>query len=720
MNEALPTFSESWHRVARQSIYLRPEVQAQRQRARGERWIVLCQPYSNRYFRLTPSAYDFVSRLRPGRTVEEVWKECLERFPDESPGQEEVIQLLAQLYHANLLHYGLANDSQELFRRYKERRQKDLRSRFLNLMFIRVPLFDPDGLLNRTVGLVGQVFSKLGFLVWLAVTIAGLKVVADHFPKLADQAQGVLAPSNLGWLYLAIILTKGLHEFGHAYACKRHGGEVHVMGLMLLVFTPAPYVDATSSWGFRSRWRRIAVAAAGVYVELFLAAIAALVWQRSSPGLLHNLCYNVMFAASVSTLLFNLNPLLRFDGYYIFSDLVGIPNLYDRSLQQLRHLSARYLLGAKQSASPARSQAEAYWLGLYGLSSIIYRFLIFAGIILFISTHYLLLGVIMALFCLVGWLIVPVVRLVNFLATSPTLARCRPRAVAVTALLLGGILALLQFLPFPSHFRAAGVVKAADRAEVRTPVNGAIVEIHLASGRKVMANQPLFRLENPDLALQRSGAQARLREVEARIQAATGREPPVLKPLEFQRESALKAVERLEKQMADLLVKAPRSGLWIAPDIEQQKMRWNPQGSPIGVVVDPDSVEIHAIVPQDEANRLFQGEVRSAEARLVGQASQLVRLRDLRIIPGERHELPSRALGWAGGGEIMTDMRDPEGRFSAEPFFEVRGRIADEDRPLVSAFHGRSGKIRFDVGSEPLLPRCVRRLRQLFQKRYQI
>ena len=163
----------------------------------------------------------------------------------------------------------------------------------------------------------------------------------------------MLAPGNLVLLYLGMVVIKTLHEFGHALFCRKFGGEVHVMGVMLMIFTPMPYVDATSSWSFRQRSKRVLVGAAGMIVELFVAALATFLWARTGPGTLHTLAYNMMFVASVSTLIFNINPLLRFDGYYILSDLLEIPNLNQRAIGQLRHLAESKLFGVKPSESPA-------------------------------------------------------------------------------------------------------------------------------------------------------------------------------------------------------------------------------------------------------------------------------------------------------------------------------------------------------------------------------
>ena len=204
----MKTFSESWYRVANQRICLRPGVRVRRQNFRGERWIVLENPFSNQYFRLRPAAYEFVARLQPDRTVEQVWEQCLDRFPDEAPSQESVIQLLAQLYFANLLQYDLAADSAQLFQRYKERKQREIGFQFLNIMFMRFPLLDPDRFLVRILPVVGKLVSPAGALLWAIVVGFAVKIVVDNFGALRDQGQNVLAPGNLILLYLGLIFVK--------------------------------------------------------------------------------------------------------------------------------------------------------------------------------------------------------------------------------------------------------------------------------------------------------------------------------------------------------------------------------------------------------------------------------------------------------------------------------------------------------------------------------
>jgi putative peptide zinc metalloprotease protein len=713
------TFSESWYRVANQKICLRPVVKVRRQNFRGERWIVLENPFSNQYFRLRPEAYEFVSRLRPDCTVEQVWTQCLERFPDTAPSQEAVIQLLSQLYFSNLLQYDLAADSARLFERYKKRKQRETGFRFLNVMFMRFPLLDPDRFLVRTLPLIGKLISPFGALLWLIVVGFGLKVVVDNFGDLRTQGQGILAADNLFLLYLGMVIIKGLHEFGHAYFCRKFGGEVHVMGVMLMVFTPMPFVDATSSWSFRERWKRVLVGSAGMIVELFFAAIAAFIWAKTGPGTVHNLAYNIMFVASVSTVLFNINPLMRFDGYYILSDLLEIPNLNQRASQQLQYWSERYLFGVKNAVEPAGTKQEATWLTVFGITGGIYRAVVFSGVLLFVADRYLLIGMVMAAACLISWAVAPVVRFTKYLSASPRLERVRPRAMWVTAGLVTGLVILLAVIPFPHSFHAPGVVVVSQRTRMVNETAGKFFQLLAQPGSSVKQGQPLLELRNPELELEIADTQAHLAEADARLLQAMDNDATEIEPLKSLRDSASVRLAKLMRDKENLTVRARHDGIWVAPDIGENRGRWLERGSNLGLLANPSSFEFVATVMEEDANPLFTTKIRTANVRLWGSSGALVPVSNWRVIPGSLNVLPSAALGWAAGGDVpVAATENPQGNKSAEPFFEVLGRLdASKDVELLD---GRSGRISFQLPPEPLLLRWMRSLWQLLQKRYQI
>jgi putative peptide zinc metalloprotease protein len=719
MADSSKTFSESWYRVATQRICLRPVVKVRRQNFRGERWVVLENPFSNQYFRLRPAAYEFIARLNPDQTVEDVWQQCLTRFPDAAPSQEAVLQLLSQLYFANLLQYDLAADSAQLFERYQQRRQRELGFRFLNLMFMRFPLFDPDRFLVKALPVLGKLISPAGAILWLVVIGFGLSIVAGNFGALQVAGEGLLATNNLFLLYLSLILVKACHEFGHAFFCRKFGGEVHVMGIMLMIFTPMPYVDATSSWSFRERWKRVLVGAAGMIVELFIAALAAFFWAKTGPGAMHSIAYNIMFVASVSTIIFNINPLMRFDGYYILSDLLEIPNLNQRAATHLRHLVEHYLFGVKNSDSPASTRREAGWLTFFGLGSNIYRVMVFAGVLLAVADRFLIIGIVMAAACLISWGVVPLVRFFKYLSANPRLDRVRPRALAVTAGIGLVLIILLAVVPFPYSFRAPGVLVATQRTVLASKTSGIISVFQVKPGNVVQAGQPLLQMENPQLELELAGARSRLDQVNARLLLAIKDQSADMAPLSKLRDSISDQLAKLKADFANLTVRSPHAGVWVSPEITDQRGSWLLRGGNLGVVINPAAFQIVATVREEDAKGLFGGQIRDTDARLDGESGVQLSVNNWKVVPGGQQVLPSAALGWAARGEVPVAAEDnAQGNKTVEPFFEVRGDIVARDGIVL--LDGRSGKIRFQLPPEPLLPRWLRSLWQLLQKRYEI
>ncbi len=713
-----PTFSESWHRIAQQHVRLRPDVILRRQNFRGERWYVVEDPLSNRYFRIRPEAYDFLVRLGPQQTVEEVWNLCLERYPDRAPGQQECVQLLSQLYQSNLLHYDLASDAAELFRRQQERQGREFKSKLLSIMFARIPLFDPDRLLTKLAPLCGKLIGPLGALLWLIVVGLGLKTVVEHWPALLTEGRSVVAPENIFLLYVGLIFAKVLHEFGHALFCKCFGGQVHTMGVMLLIFTPVPYVDVTSSWGLRSRKQRMLIGAAGMIVEVFLAALVAQLWARSGPGAVHSVCYNIMFVASVSTLVFNLNPLLRFDGYYILSDWLDIPNLQQRAQQHLKHLWKRYVFGLRASRSPAVTPRETWLLTVFGILSGIYRVVVFAGVLLMVADRFLIIGMLMAVVCLIGWIVMPTFRLLRYLAQSPELDRARGRAVATSLGLAALVFGVLQWVPFPSHFTAQGVVQAVHFREVVAEAPGYVQQVSLSAGQRVEAGQELLGLRNflLDATLRRS--QGQLMELDARLLAARTKEPGAMEPLSKRLLAAHQQDAELLRQQAAMKVNAPISGEWSFLPASSLVDTFVPRGGSLGVITQPGEYELIAAVLQADADRLFGNNLQEVEVKISGQAETTLQAAGWDLVPGARSQLPSLMLGSKGGGDIPVRADDPSGRHAAEPFYLLKSRLPTDTAAALR--HGQLGTVQVRTGSEALLPRWWRKLRQFLQERYRL
>ena len=228
-------------------------------------------------------------------------------------------------------------------------------------------------------------------------------------------------------LLIAYPAVKALHELGHAYAIKRWGGEVHEIGLMFLVFMPVPYVDASDSLSFPSKWKRAFVASAGILVEALLAAIAMIVWESAESGMVRAFAFNVMLIGGVSTLFFNGNPLLRFDGYYVLSDIIEIPNLGRRANQYLGYALQKYLLGADPPTNPATAPGEPAWFLFYAIASFVYRLFIFTAIVLLVASKFFSLGIFLAIWTLFLMFGLPLLKHSWFLFTAPSLRRHRDR-----------------------------------------------------------------------------------------------------------------------------------------------------------------------------------------------------------------------------------------------------------------------------------------------------
>lgn len=716
MSADTKTFSESWYRIADRRVALRPHIEVRRQVYRGERSYVLRDPFTNAFFRLRPAAYQFVARLRMDRTVDAVWRECLEADPDQAPGQDQALRLIAQLHASNLLQSNIPPDSARLFERFQSRQRRETQAKLTNILFTRFPLLNPDPFLQKLLPVLLAVISPLGALVWGIVVMWALKTLIDNAGEFAVQSQAALSPGNLPWLVLALAGVKIFHEFGHAAVCRRLGGEVPTLGIMLMVFTPVPFVDTTSSWAFHSRWHRAFVGAAGMIAEGFIAAIAVLIWANTGAGTLHSIAYNVILVATVSTLLFNINPLLRFDGYYIFSDLLEIPNLQGRSAQQVKHLTQRRLFGIKQSRSPASTTSEAFWLSTYGLLSQIYRLFLSFSILLFLSSAYLLLGLILAVIAAVTWIFVPIIKMVVYLLFSPQLAKTRGRAIAVCCGVIGGVLALLQWVPAPHNFRAPGVLRAAADSMISTNATGQVTEIFVQSGQRVAKGQPLVRMVNPELDWDLVATEAQLTEARLRRDQALEDGAADLEPIDSRIAAIEKQLRRLREDAEALTVRAPHDGVWVAADVSQLKGTWLQRGVELGQVVDLNELHFAAVISQDEASRLFADQIRSAVVRLHGLTERDLPVSTIKAIPAEQDKLPSAALGWSAGGDVATVTEDREGVLVRDPFFEVRSTIALEET-TAELRHGISGRIRFELPPEPLLPQWTRKLRQLLQRR---
>jgi len=713
------TFSDAWHRVAGVRAALRTSVRAHRQMFRGSEWVMLRDTLSADWFRVSADAWAFLGGLSLEHSIDETWRRHLETDPDRALTQEEVVHLLGQLNLSNLLAFDQHSTAGTLFERYRQRRRGELKALVTGFLSIRVPLLDPDRMLTRALPLIRALFSLPALLAYLLLLAFAGKTLADHADELLRQGEGLLAPSNIGLLYLGVLVAKVVHEFGHAAACKRFGGEVHKMGVMLLLGAPLPYVDASASWGFRRRRERAFVGAAGVVCELAVAAVAALVWAHTAPGTLNALAFDVIFVASVSTLVFNLNPLLRFDGYHILVDLTGFPNLFQRSREQLRYLAERHLFRLPNATPAGDTALEGALLALYAVASIGYWLVLMVTVIFFIADQYLDLGVALAWVLGFTVLVLPLWKFGRYLATDPRLGHLRGRTAGITLLLAGVVVALLGLVPAPDRIRATGVLEARRFRQLHSEAAGFVAELRAAPGTRVEAGQVLLRLENPQLLAQlRHGREQRAQLLAQELRATTLATAD-LAPVRRQLQAVEEELDELERQRAALEVVAPIAGLWAAPDLESGAGRWVARGSALGTLVDGGGWRFVAVLPQ-VATHLFDNEVRRAEIRLRGQEEINLVTRQVEVLPFDQGQLPSAALGVAGGGDIAVAASDPNGLTTAEPIFRVHASLDGPGADGPALLHGRLGTVRITLRDRPLIQQWERNVRQFLQRRYRV
>lgn len=717
MAGAAGLLSDRWHLVAGLRVALRPDCPVRRQAFRGQPWMVISDPFSNRHYRIRPEAWQFLARLDRERTVDALWRDAIERDPDNAPGQREVIEMLTQLHGANLLIADVAPETWSMVERRQREQRRQARQQWMNFLFLRIPLFDPDALLERLKPIGRVLISPVGLIVWLVVLLFGGKAIVDHWGAFREQTQGVLAPANLMWLYLGWSLVKIIHEFGHGMITKRFGGEVRSCGVMLLVFTPVPFVDASAAWAFRQRWQRLLVGGGGMIFELFVAAVAAMVWaQADGEGTVARVAYNIVFLASVSTILFNANPLLRFDGYYIFADWMGVPNLQQQAIQQWRRWFERKGLGLDGPAPVARSNRGAAGLGVFGAACAVYRVFVLLVICAFIAGQLFEVGFVLGAVGLIMWLGGPVVKFLHYLTTAAHVQRERRRAVAWAIGLPVAVVTLLAFVPMPQAVRAPGVVTGAVSSEVFAGVSGQIDEVVVRSGEAVVSGQLLLRLRNPELADLQEELTAMREEVRARRTSAWARLPAVLDPLDQRLASIAQQLAEVDAQLAALEVRAPQAGVWSSPNLVWRIGARVPRGALLGRLRSTDALIFEVVVAQRDVDRLTRSQRQLPEVRLRGAAGTVIETGAGQLRPAESQRLPSAALGWQAGGVVPTDPEDPDGVRTREPFFRLRVDLPGDE--AVPRLFMRTGVLRVGLDWQPWGVQGWRRLRQFVQERY--
>lgn len=704
----------NWPLLAELHPKLRKHVSTSVQHYRGERWYLLRDRTNGRHLRFSAPAYEFVGRLDGNLSVEQIFTATRSVLGDGALTQDDIVLILTQLFAMDLLKSELPTEAKEFFNRFQNERRLRTQRAIMNPLSIRIPLLDPDNLLNRFLPWVRPALSRAGAAVWVfIISIAALLGLANIPELTASVNKDILQPSNLVLMLLTFVVIKVLHEFAHAFTVKAWGGEVHEMGVTLLVFAPVPYVDASAAWEIRDKYKRALVGAVGVLVELFLAALALFVWLAVEPGLVRDVAFNALLITTVSTFLFNANPLLRFDGYYVLQDLAEIPNLYTRASRYYLYLIQRYLFGIESSRSPVTAKGEAAWFGVYGLAALLYRLFILSVIVLFLAEEYLFIGVALGVWAVATQIVLPLYRGVRFLLKGPLLAGRRARAGAVSALLVGGISSFLLLVPVSLTSYTEGVIWVTEQAMVYSGAEGFVEEVMVESGTNVEAKTPVVRMRALSLETHISKLEGRHRELSIQSAAERMRERVQSEMINAELKSVEAELAMLKEQQASLIVRSEVAGVFVLPDESSFAGRYLRKGELIGYVISPERLIVRAVVPQAKIG-LVREQVTQVEVRVAERLGETVTADISRETPAGSRVLPSRALGTAGGGKIAVKMTDNGGTTAAEEVFHV-----DLSLPvnLDVAGVGERAYVRFDHGAEPLASQWLRSGRQLLLSR---
>jgi len=695
MSEAFS--SQEWYRVADAKLRLRRDIEVRRHIYLGRPWHVLTDATGGKVHRLTPAAFAIVGRMDGTASVGEIWQNVQREHGQDTPTQDEVIKLLTQLHNGDLL----VGVDRPLLDDLLERRDKDsrqsLKKLLLNPLSMTVPLIDPNRFLGHLVRAMDIVPRWVWWLLAVAAIVPALLLLPLHWSALTDRGlEGFLDLENLLLVAFIYPVVKVIHEIGHGLTIRARGGQVHEMGLMFIAFYPIPYVEASASLAFPSKWDRAAVAGAGVIVELVIAAIAFYVWIGAEPGLGRTIAYNTMLISGLSTLVVNGNPLLRFDGYHVLCDVIEIPNLGKRGNDWWGEMARVHLLGTRERDRMPVLEWERFWFIVYPPAAFAYRVFISFTIALFVATTYRALGIILAIWSLMLSLVWPILKTAYKAFTDHRIRAAGSRAVFggafVTILLLG----ILFLVPIPHRVATQGVVWLPRDAIIRAKGAGVVETVHARHGQDIIAGDLLLRMSAPERVQALRQHEARITRLESEYSASLINDRSAAVGLREALEDARRARDDAAARIEDLTLQAGLAGTLDLPTSEDMAGRFLREGEAVGYILPDGQRAVRVMIRQDSIG-LVRRELRSVSLRFAHDLTTTHRARIKREVPAGAAQLPSAVFSLDGGGTFATvptgegDLRIVERAFQFDvelldppnnpPPFGMRAHVLFEFQP---------------------------------------
>ncbi len=528
-----------------------------------------------------------------------------------------------------------------------------------NPFWMKWPIGSPDRLLTVLLQGVGWCFSPWATCLGILVILFGVGSVVLHWSEFIASASSVVTAQNWLWMLAAWIGLKVIHELAHGLACKYHRGEVRETGLIFILFAPMAYVDVTSCWRFPSKWQRIHVAVAGMYAELLIAAVAAIAWTQIDSTVVHHILFNVIVMASLSTLLFNANPLMRFDGYYILSDLLGIPNLATEGNRCVRALASRIFFG--QSSRPLQDLGLRRWIiRCYGLAATCWRLLICVSLATAASVILHGAGLVLALGGMLAWFGLPLWKLVvqmqqRFHESRPTFIRA---AVTGSALAASAFM-VLAWVPWPGAISVPVVVNYSDDSTVRSAAPGFIERVHVQDGQSVEAGQLLVELRNEQLVADQRELELICSQEKVRRRVALDqRDGAAAQIAQRNHQAALERLEETRRRTEGLHIRAPIAGRVVARNLRQSVGTYVDEGDEILSVADESSKELIVSVAQEQIDAIMPRVGENIRFRLGDRWARAGKLD--RLDPRASKNLPHPAMSAGVGGPLAVTQGDTE------------------------------------------------------------
>jgi putative peptide zinc metalloprotease protein len=590
------------------------------QRYEGRTYYVVKDPVSLRYYRFKEQEYFLLMLMNGKHTLDAAQRSFEDRFRPERLKLEDLEQFGQQLLTMGLVQNEAPQAGKQLYDNRTKRVRMEWMQTLTNILYIKIPIFDPEKVLTHMLPFLWWIFTQTFLFLSIAFMLsAGIQVLL-HFETFYNRLPTFESyfnnPWNMMYVWMALGVVKVIHEFGHGLSCKALGGEVHEMGFLLLCFSPAMYCNVSDAWRLPSKWHRIIISFAGIYVELMIAAAATWIWWNT-PGVpwVNSMCLHLMVICSVSTVVFNGNPLMRYDGYYMLADLLEIPNLRDRANKYLQNLAMEYCLGIEVPPEQYMELGRRIWFVLFAVISYVYRWVVTFMILKFMATFlkpYKLeviseLLAVGALGSMLGW---PLYRLIKNVKKRGRLPDMKPIRVTLSACLVAIVLLVVLFVPLPvSRIRQSGYVEPTEITRVSVEVPGLLKELLVNEGQFVKKGKELARFSSLELETKRDEAQAQMRIKEELVryydeQIAKEQDPAQASRLREQRnrtvsewKSAIASNEHITKEMKMLVLRAPRDGVVIGlPQIDEIGKRWDREQNTLFCSIG-DKTKLRVIVP---------------------------------------------------------------------------------------------------------------------------